>query len=40
MADLSLTAAFGDYDRIAPLRDGTVRSPGQISFHVRACSNN
>ena len=28
MADLPLTAAFGNYDRIAPLRDGVVRVQG------------
>ncbi|MCP5155873.1 MAG: ABC transporter substrate-binding protein [Ectothiorhodospiraceae bacterium] len=28
MADLSLTAAFGDYDRIAPLRDQRIRPAG------------
>ena len=28
MADLALTAAFGDYDRIAPLRCGDVRAQG------------
>lgn len=37
MADLSLTAAFGNYDRIAPLRDGTVR-PAGIDLRVLTLS--